>query len=49
MRKHDFEYTKIERSEDYEEFGDPEDFDILMLRFTVGTILMNEWNGKKWV
>jgi len=48
MRKHDFEYDKIERNEAYEYFGNPEDFDILMLRFMVGIILMLEWNGDSW-
>lgn len=48
MRKHNFEYDKIDRNQDYEYFGDPEDFDILMLRFTVGIILMLGWNGSSW-
>lgn len=48
MRKHNFEYDKIDRNQDYEYFGNPEDFDILMLRFTVGIILMLGWNGSSW-
>jgi hypothetical protein len=47
-KKHDFEYVKIQRDEDYEYFGDPEDFDILMLKFAVETVLGNVWNGEKW-
>jgi hypothetical protein len=47
--KHDFEYEKIQRYEDYNELGDPEDFDILMLKFTVGNLLLLQWNGKKWI
>ncbi len=50
MSKHDFEWKKIERNENYDEIGDPDDFDILMLKFTVGIILMLEWDfiGEKW-
>jgi hypothetical protein len=49
MNKHDFEYEKIQRNVDYEEFGDPGDFDNLMLKFTGGIILLVAWDGEKWI
>jgi hypothetical protein len=48
-RKHDFEYKKVEDNLDYEYFGDPEDFSILMLKYTVSLIYMLTWDGEQWV